>query len=130
MITTPFLKASTAPPPHPKPQRRVGTGFRTHSRLLFGVKCLHCYPGLTLRARATDGTTHFRFAFCLSYMLQIVFLSEVLNVAVLMCACGRDTMPEKVDVRPFASISRSSNQETSSVAVNPQPSVPPPPSYV
>ncbi|XP_059446548.1 protein TIC 40, chloroplastic-like [Corylus avellana] len=104
MITTPFLKASTAPPPHPKPQRRVGTGFRTHSRLLFGVKCLHCYPGLTLRARATD--------------------------AVLMCAYGRDTMPEKVDVRPFASISRSSNQETSSVAVNPQPSVPPPPSYV
>lgn len=33
-------------------------------------------------------------------------------------------------MRPFASISRSSNQETSSVAVNPQPSYPPPPSYV
>jgi hypothetical protein len=47
-----------------------------------------------------------------------------------MFAYGRDTMPERLDVRPFASISRSSNQETSSVAVNPQPAVPPPPSYV
>jgi hypothetical protein len=61
---------------------------------------------------------------------KIVSLSEVLNIVVLMFAYGRDTMPERLDVRPFASISRSSNQETSSVAVNPQPAVPPPPSYV
>ncbi|KAG2703786.1 hypothetical protein I3760_06G153100 [Carya illinoinensis] len=37
---------------------------------------------------------------------------------------------ERVEVRPFASISSSRNQETSSVGVNPQPSAPPSSSYV
>jgi hypothetical protein len=71
MITTPFLKASTAPPPYSKPQRRVGTGFGTHNRPPFGVKCLHCNPGLPLRARATDGTTHFCFLIAIVYLVLV-----------------------------------------------------------
>ncbi|KAM1140121.1 hypothetical protein ACFX19_040928 [Malus domestica] len=39
-------------------------------------------------------------------------------------------LPAKLEVERFASISSSSTQETSSVGVNPQISVPPPPSYV
>lgn len=91
MITTPFLKASTAPPPTFNPLRRVGPRFLSHGRLPFRVQCRHRSPALATRAGATN---------------------------------------EKVEVKPFANVSYSRNQETSSVGVNPLPTVPPPSSYV
>ncbi|XP_041014713.1 protein TIC 40, chloroplastic-like isoform X3 [Juglans microcarpa x Juglans regia] len=106
MMSNQFLTASSAPPPYPKFQRGVGLRFRTLTRVFPSgsgtVKCLHRHPGLTWRARVTE----------------------------VICAYGGDTMSERVEVRPFANISSSRNQETSSVGVNPQPSAPPSPSYV